>query len=167
LRQFVHLHVHSEFSLLDGAARVGPLAARATALGMPALAVTDHGVMYGVVDFYKACRESGVKPVIGCEVYVAQRTRHDRVPRIDDDPYHLVLLAANEEGYRNLIRLCSLGHLEGFYYKPRVDHELLAAHAKGLIALSACLGGEVPQHLLRDNPEKARETAAFYRDVQG
>jgi len=167
LRQFVHLHVHTEYSLLDGAARIGPLAAKAAAMGMPALAVTDHGVMYGVVDFYKVCRAAGVKPIIGCEVYVARRTRHDRTPRVDDDSFHLTLLATSEEGYRNLIKLCSLAHLEGFYYKPRVDHELLAASSRGLIALSGCLSGELAEYLARDQPELARRTAAFYRDVFG
>jgi DNA polymerase-3 subunit alpha len=167
LRPFVHLHVHSEYSLLDGAARIRPLAEKASRLGMPAMAITDHGVMYGVVDFYEACREVGIRPVIGCEVYVARRSRHDRTPRVDDDPYHLVLLASNEEGYRNLIRLSSLGHLEGFYYKPRVDDELLARHSRGLIALSGCLAGEVVRHLLAGEPGKARERAASYRDIFG
>ena len=167
MRPFVHLHVHTEYSLLDGAARVGPLAERAAALGMPALAITDHGVMYGVVEFYKACKAAGIKPIIGCEVYVARRTRHDRTPRVDDDSFHLTLLATGEEGYRNLIRLCSLGHLEGFYYKPRVDRELLAAHSAGLIALSGCLAGEVAENILKDRPEAAREAATFYREVFG
>ncbi|MEW6032919.1 MAG: DNA polymerase III subunit alpha [Bacillota bacterium] len=167
MRQFVHLHVHSEFSLLDGAARLKGLAEKAAALGLPAMAVTDHGVMYGVVEFYKACRAVGVKPIIGCEVYVARRTRHDRTPRVDDDSFHLTLLAANEEGYRNLVRLCSLGHLEGFYYKPRVDRELLAAHNRGLIALSGCLAGEVAELLARGDVGGAREAAAGYRDIFG
>ncbi len=167
MREFVHLHVHTEYSLLDGAARVGALAAKAAELGQPALAITDHGVMFGVVDFFKACRKAGVKPIIGCEMYVARRSRHDRTPKVDDDQYHLTLLAENEEGYRNLIRLCSAGHLEGFYYKPRVDHELLAAHSRGLIALSGCLSGEVASHLEQGRPEEARKVASFYRDVYG
>ncbi|RJQ11827.1 MAG: DNA polymerase III subunit alpha, partial [Bacillota bacterium] len=167
MRDFVHLHVHTEYSLLDGHARIGPLAEQARALGMPALAITDHGVMYGAVDFYRACSQVGVKPIIGCEVYVARRTRHDRTPKVDDDSFHLTLLAASPKGYRNLISLCSAGHLEGFYYKPRVDHEILAAHAEGLIALSGCLSGEVAEHLFRDQPGKANETAAFYRDIFG
>ncbi len=167
MREFVHLHVHTEFSLLDGAARVKPLAAKAKAMGMPALAITDHGVMYGVVDFYKACQATGIKPLIGCEVYVARRTRRDRAPRVDDDSFHLTLLATGEEGYRNLIRLCSMAHLEGFYYKPRVDHELLAAHSGGLIALSGCLSGEVAEHFLRGQPDLATKTAALYRDIFG
>ena len=164
---FVHLHVHTEFSLLDGAARIKPLVARTKELGMPALAITDHGVMYGVVDFYQACQAAGVKPLIGCEVYVARRTRHDRTPRVDDDSFHLTLLAESEEGYRNLIRLCSAGHLEGFYYKPRVDHELLAANCRGLIALSGCLSGEVAEHFYRGRPGEAQRVASLYRDIFG
>jgi DNA polymerase-3 subunit alpha len=167
LRQFVHLHVHSEYSLLDGAARIEALAAKAANLGMPAMAVTDHGVMYGVVDFYRACRSAGVRPIIGCELYVARRTRHDRTPRVDDDSYHLTLLATGDTGYRNLIKLCSLGHLEGFYYKPRVDHELLAAYSEGLIALSGCLAGELAEALSQGQTEAARKTASLYRDIFG
>lgn len=167
MREFVHLHVHTEYSLLDGASRVEPLAAKAKAFGMPALAITDHGVMYGVVDFFNACNDVGIKPLIGCEVYVARRTRHDRAPRVDDDSFHLTLLATSGEGYRNLIRLCSTAHLEGFYYKPRVDHELLAAHSGGLIALSGCLSGEVAEYFLRGQPDLAKKTAALYRDVFG
>jgi DNA polymerase-3 subunit alpha len=167
LPDFVHLHVHTEFSLLDGAARIQPLVARAKELGMPALAITDHGVMYGVIDFYEACRSAGVKPITGCEVYVARRTRKDRTPRVDDDSFHLTLLAENEEGYRNLIRLCSAGHLEGFYYKPRVDHELLAQHSRGIIALSGCLSGEVAEHFYHSRPGAARQAATVYRDIFG
>jgi len=167
LREFVHLHVHSEYSLLDGAARVEFLPVKAKELGQPALAITDHGVMYGVVEFYKHCQANDVKPIIGCEVYVARRTRFDKTPRLDEDSYHLTLLARNEEGYRNLIRLCSLGHLEGFYHKPRVDRDLLAANAKGLIALSGCLSGVVADPLFRAQPDAAREAASFYRDVFG
>ena len=167
MREFVHLHVHSEYSLLDGAARVEFLPVKAKALGQPALAITDHGVMYGVVEFYKHCQATGVKPIIGCEVYVARRTRFDKAPRLDEDSYHLTLLAQNEEGYRNLIRLCSLGHLEGFYHKPRVDRDLLAANAKGLVALSGCLSGVVAEPLFRAQPDAAREAASFYRDVFG
>ncbi len=166
-RGFVHLHVHSEYSLLDGACRVEELAARAAAFGMPALALTDHGVMYGAVEFYKACREAGVRPILGCEVYVAPRSRFQREARVDDDLHHLILLAADGEGYRNLVRLVSLASLEGFYYKPRVDKELLAAHSRGLIALSACLGGEVPKRLLRGDREGARRAAGEYADIFG
>jgi len=164
---FVHLHVHSEYSLLDGVARVEALAQEAARQGCKALAVTDHGVMYGVVDFYRACRDHGVKPIIGSEVYVAQRSRHDRVPGQDDDPYHLVLLARNETGYRNLVKLVSRAFIEGFYYKPRVDRELLQEHAEGLVALSSCLAGEIPRAVLSGQKKEARERAAFYRDLFG
>lgn len=164
---FVHLHVHTEYSLLDGAARIGQLAGAARDFGMSAVAITDHGVMYGAVDFYEACRKKGVKPIIGCEVYVAQRTRHDRAPNLDDSPYHLVLLAENPDGYRNLIKLVSLGFAEGFYYKPRIDRELLERHRGGLIALSACLAGEVATRFLTGDESGARASALYYRDLFG
>lgn len=164
---FVHLHVHSEYSLLDGAARLEELVEAAASLGMPALALTDHGVMYGVVDFYKAAKARGIKPILGCEVYVAPRSRFDREPHRDNFQYHLVLLAENEVGYRNLMALVSAAYLEGFYYKPRVDKELLARHREGLIALSSCLAGEIPTLLLNDQEEKAFEVASWYREVFG
>jgi DNA polymerase-3 subunit alpha len=167
VQDFVHLHVHSHFSLLDGLCPVEDLARRAAELGMPALALTDHGAMHGVIDFYKACRHEGIRPIIGCEVYVAQRTRQDRLPRQDDDPYHLVLLAEDARGYRNLVQLTSRGFLEGFYYRPRVDRELLAAHAEGIVALSGCVAGELPRLLRSGNAERARQVAAFYRDLYG
>jgi len=132
---------------------------------MPALAISDHGVMYGVVDFYKACKEAGIKPIIGCEVYVAPRTMYDRTPRMDDNLYHLVLLAESPEGYRNLMKLVSLGYTDGFYYKPRVDKEALARHSKGIIALSGCIAGEVAAKILAGEPKKARQSAADYRDI--
>lgn len=139
---FVHLHVHTEYSLLDGAARIKQLVNKAAQLNMPALAITDHGVMYGVIDFYKACKKAGIKPIIGCEVYVAPNRRTERVPGRDDNNRHLILLAENQEGYQNLLKLVSQAHIDGFYYKPRVDKELLREHNKGLIALSACLAGK-------------------------
>ena len=145
---FVHLHVHSEYSLLDGACRIDGLVARAKALGQTAVAVTDHGVMYGAVDFYRAAKQEGIKPIIGCEVYVAPRTRFDRVHEVDDRPYHLVLLCRNEQGYRNLSALVSRSFTEGFYGKPRVDWELLTRYHEGIIALSACLAGQLPRLLL-------------------
>lgn len=166
-RPFVHLHVHSEYSLLDGAGRLEELVEAAVSLGMPALALTDHGVMYGVVDFYKAAKSRGLKPILGCEVYVAPRSRFDKEPHRDDFQYHLVLLAENETGYRNLVALVSAAYLEGFYYKPRVDKELLARHREGLIALSSCLAGEIPTLLLNGQEEKAYKTAAWYREVFG
>ena len=164
---FVHLHNHTCYSLLDGASNIDKLVARAKNLDMPALAITDHGVMYGVIDFYKACKKQGIKPIIGCEVYVASHTRFDKRPHIDDSPYHLVLLAKDMTGYKNLIRLVSKAWLEGFYYRPRVDRELLAAYSQGLIALSSCLAGEIPSLLLEDRYQEAKETALWYRDIYG
>ncbi len=164
---FVHLHVHSEYSLLDGAARIRDLTARAAELGMTSLALTDHGVMYGAVPFYKSCLKHGIKPIIGCEMYMTAGSRADKGTRKDNPIYHLILLAKNETGYRNLMKLCSIGHLEGFHYKPRIDHEALARHSDGLICLSSCLQGEVAQHLLYDRPEEARRAALRYRSAFG
>jgi DNA polymerase-3 subunit alpha len=164
---FTHLHLHSEYSLLDGAARIKGAVASAKAMGMPALAITDHGVMYGVVDFYKACLKAEIKPVLGCEVYVAPRSMSDRVPRVDDSYYHLVLLAENDEGYHNLLNIVSLGFTKGFYYKPRVDKETLARYNKGLIALSGCIGGEIAQKILAGENEQARQAAEQYHDIFG
>jgi DNA polymerase-3 subunit alpha len=164
---FTHLHVHSEYSLLDGAARITDLVDRAAELGMTALALTDHGVMYGAVAFYKACRARGIKPIIGCEAYYTSGSRRDKGPRQDNPIYHLILLARNMEGYRNLMRLTSIAHLEGYHYKPRIDREVLERHAEGLIALSACLGGEVAQHLLNGRYEQAKQAAERYRDIFG
>ncbi|QYR20400.1 DNA polymerase III subunit alpha [Paenibacillus sp. sptzw28] len=164
---FVHLHVHSEYSLLDGAVRIRDLTARAKELGMKGLALTDHGVMYGAIPFYKACREQGIQPIIGCEVYLTTGSRFEKGARKDNPTYHLILLAKNETGYRNLMKLTSIGHLEGFHYKPRIDLESLAAHAEGLVCLSSCLKGEVSQHLLYDRPEQARKSALRYREMFG
>ena len=167
MRPFAHLHVHTEYSLLDGFCRVDKLAEAAAQLGMPAVAMTDHGAMYGAVDFYKACFTAGVKPLIGSELYMAQRTRHDRVPKQDDDPYHLTVLAMDQGGYRNLVRLVSLGFTEGLYYKPRVDEELLTRHHEGLIVLSGCIAGQIPRLLQAGHPDEARALAAHYRDLLG
>jgi DNA polymerase-3 subunit alpha len=164
---FVHLHVHTEYSLLDGAGKVKKAAARAAELGMPSLAITDHGVMYGVIDFYKAAKNNGIKPIIGCEVYVAPRGRFDRDPRKDSKQHHLVLLARTNEGYKNLMELVSRGFSEGFYYKPRVDHELLSRYNRGLIALSACIAGEIPMALLENRDEDARRVLSFYQETFG
>ena len=144
---FTHLHLHTEFSLLDGACRIKELAKRVKALGQDSVAITDHGTMYGVIDFYRACKAEGIKPIIGCEVYVAPRTRFDRVHELDSNSSHLVLLCRDETGYRNLSYLVSMAYTEGFYIKPRIDMELLKQHKEGLIALSACLGGEIPKRL--------------------
>ncbi|HHV77726.1 MAG TPA: DNA polymerase III subunit alpha [Syntrophothermus lipocalidus] len=167
MQGFVHLHTHSEYSLLDGAVRVSSLVKRAKELGMPALAITDHGVLYGVIDFYKQARKAGIKPIIGCEVYVAPRHRFDRTPKVDDALYHLTLLCENQDGYRNLVQMVSKAFLEGFYYKPRVDKELLEQHGRGLIALSGCIAGEVPELLLAGNYEEARAVAGYFREVFG
>ena len=164
---FVHLHVHTEYSLLDGACRIPRLMERVKALGQEAVAITDHGTMYGVVDFYKAAKAAGVKPIIGCEVYVAPRTRFDKEHDRDKHPYHLILLCRNEEGYRNLSHMVSQSYTEGFYVRPRIDKELLRAHSGGLIALSACLSGEVPRLLLGGNYDAARQAALEMRELFG
>lgn len=164
---FVHLHVHTEYSLLDGACRIERLAGHLKSIGQDSIAITDHGVMYGVIDFYKECKANGIHPVIGCEVYVAPRTRFDKVHRVDTSPYHLVLLCENQEGYQNLIKLVSAGFIEGFYSKPRVDKELLRKHHQGLIALSACLAGEVPRRLQARDYEAAKQAALEYQEIFG
>ena len=167
MSNFVHLHIHSEFSLLDGANRIKDLPVRAKELGMDSIAITDHGVMYGVIDFYKACKKEGVKPIIGCEVYVAPRSRMQKEPGIDNHYYHLILLAKNNEGYKNLSKLVSLGFVEGYYYKPRIDRDILEKYHEGLICLSACLAGEVNQALLNGQTEKAEKIALWHKSVFG
>ncbi len=162
---FVHLHVHSEFSLLDGANRIKDIPARAKELGMKSIAITDHGVMYGVIDFYKACKKEGIKPIIGCEVYVAPRSRFDKEGQIDKEYSHLILLAKDNQGYKNLSKLVSIGFVDGYYYKPRIDLEVLEKYHEGLIALSACLAGSVNQAILAGNMEKAISTAKWFKDV--
>ena len=166
---FVHLHLHTEFSLLDGACRIAKLVERVKELGQEAVAITDHGCMYGVIDFYKACKAAGIKPIIGCEVYVAPRgrTRFQKVHEFDSAFTHLVLLCRNQEGYRNLSYLVSQAYLEGFYIKPRIDWDLLREHAGGLIACSACLAGELPRLLMAGEYEKAKETALEMRELFG
>ena len=163
---FVHLHIHSEFSLLDGANRIKDLPVRAKELGMKAMAITDHGVMYGVIDFYKACKKEGIKPIIGCEVYVASRTRFDKEPQ-DKKYYHLILLAKNIKGYQNLSKLVSLGFTEGYYYKPRIDLEILEKYHEGIICLSGCLAGSVSQAILNGNIEEAENVAKWHKNVFG
>ncbi len=165
---FVHLHVHSDFSLLDGAASVKKLVAKAAEFGQSALALTDHGNMFGAVTFYKACNEKGIKPIIGCEVYVAVGSRFEKKEAADGKKYyHLVLLAKNETGYRNLMLLCSKGYTEGMYYKPRIDEDLLSRHSDGLVCLSGCISGELPALLLRGEIEKAEDLARRYRNMFG
>ncbi len=164
--EFVHLHVHTEYSLLDGLARVPQLVGQAKKMGMPALAVTDHGAMYAAIEHYQAAKEAGLRPIVGCEVYVAPGSRLDRT-KSEGSAHHLVLLATNEQGYRNLVQLVTAGHLEGFYYKPRVDRELLERHHEGLIAMSACPSGELGRAILAGDLAGARETADWYHQVCG
>lgn len=164
---FTHLHLHTEYSLLDGACRINELIEAVKAKGQSAVAITDHGVMYGVIDFYKAAKAAGIKPIIGCECYVAARSRFDKVHGLDNERYHLILLCKNEIGYKNLIAMVSKSWTEGFYTKPRIDRDLLEKHHEGLIALSACLAGEVPRALSRGDYEGAKQTALWYNDVFG
>lgn len=164
---FVHLHVHSEYSLLDGACRIPKLIEQVKAMGQTAVALTDHGVMYGAYPFYEAARNAGIRPILGCEVYVAKRTRHDREHLLDRKSYHLILLCENQKGYQNLVKLISLASLDGFYQKPRVDWELLSRYHEGLICLSGCLAGEVAQKLAGDDYTGAKETALRYRTLFG
>jgi DNA polymerase-3 subunit alpha len=167
MSDFVHLHLHTEFSLLDGACRIGELLGRAVELGMPALAVTEHGNMFSAVAFHDEARKRGIKPILGCEVYVAPGNRTDRTGQPGETANHLVLLAETQEGFQNLIKLVSSGYTEGFYYKPRIDKALLAEHARGLIGLSSCLKGEVATGLRTDQVRKAREAAGTYQDILG
>jgi DNA polymerase-3 subunit alpha len=164
---FVHLHTHTEYSLLDGAARIKDLVAEAARLGQPAVSITDHGVLYGAVEFVAEATAAGVTPIIGCEAYMAPRSRHDKEGRADRDPNHLVLLARDGTGYRNLVSLVSASHLEGYYYKPRIDKELLARHSEGLICLSACIGGELPQAILRGDMDAAESVARQHMEIFG
>jgi DNA polymerase III subunit alpha len=166
---FVHLHLHTEYSLLDGACRMDRLMDKAHDLKFPALAITDHGAMYGVIEFYQAARNKGIKPIIGCEVYVAPGSRFDKKTSAGgrDVYHHLVLLARDEAGYQNLIKLTTAAHLEGYYYKPRIDKELLAAHRQGLIALSGCLAGEIPELIQKDQLPRAREVVDWFKQTLG
>src|SRR2546422_489872 len=166
---FVHLHLHTEYSLLVGACRLDRLMDKAHELKFPALAVTDHGVLYGAVDFYQAAQEKGVKPIIGCEVYVAPGSRFEKKTSSGgrDVYHHLVLLAKDEMGYKNLTRLATAAHLEGYYYKPRIDKELLAAHKEGLIALSGCLASEIPEWIQKDQLPKARDAIDWFKQTLG
>ena len=165
--KFTHLHVHSHYSLLDGLPKIGDLLSKCEELKMDSVALTDHGTMYGIVEFYKKAEQKGIKPIIGSEVYVARKTRFDKEPRIDDKQFHLILLVKNRTGYENLIKLTTKAWLEGFYYKPRVDKELLRKHSEGLIALSACIKGEIAQAIIKGHPEKAEELAKEYEEIFG
>ena len=164
---FVHLHVHSEFSLLDGLSRIGEMTQRVADQGMPALALTDHGSMYGVIPFYAAAKKAGIKPIIGLEAYVAPRGMTDKEGKQDADYHHMILLAKDDVGYKNLLALTTASHLEGYYYKPRIDKELLAKHSAGLIGTSACLGGEVLKRLGQGDEQAAAKAAMEYRDILG
>jgi len=166
-RNFVHLHTHSHYSLLDGLPKVDALVKRAKELGMPALALTDHGVLYGAVEFFKKAKHAGIKPILGVEMYIATRSMQDRDPKLDSRRFHIVLLAKNMTGWRNLLALVSTAHIEGFYYKPRIDKELLRKHSDGLIALSGCLSGEIPKAILNSDLKKAEQLIAEYRDIFG
>ena len=160
-----HLHVHTEYSMLDGLARLDPLIKRASELGMKSLAITDHGGLYGAIDFYRAAKDSGVKPIIGCEMYVTTKSRHDKDP--SDPIHHLTVLAKNMEGYKNLVKLVTTSHLEGYYKKPRVDHELLEKYSGGLAVLSGCPSGEVPSLITDGRIDEAINRANWYREVFG
>ncbi|RME90697.1 MAG: DNA polymerase III subunit alpha [Anaerolineae bacterium] len=164
---FAHLHVHTEYSLLDGFSKIDKLIARVKEMGMPAVAITDHGTMYGVIEFYREAQKAGIKPIIGMEAYMAARGMRDRDPKLDKKSYHLLLLAENETGYRNLLKLASLAQLEGFYYYPRIDKETLAAHSEGLICTTGCMSAEIPRALLEENPEEAVRRMNWYYDVFG
>lgn len=167
MSNFIHLHVHTQYSLLDGAAEINHLLRKVKELGMPAVAITDHGVMYGCLKFYQQALKCGVKPILGCEIYVAPRRLNDKVAKMDENPSHLVLLAENNEGYRNLLKLVSIAHLEGFYYKPRVDLETLQRYSQGLIALSACLNGVIARPLMENRAETAKELILRYQEIFG
>ena len=163
---FAHLHVHSGYSLLDGSAKIHELIGRTKELGMESIAITDHGAMYGAIDFYKEAKKQGIKPIIGCEVYVAHRTRFDK-ENLDRRSTHLVLLAKNMTGYQNLIKIVSSAYIEGFYRRPRIDFDLLREHAEGLIGLSACLAGGVSRLILQGQYEQAKEVAYLYEEILG
>ncbi len=167
MSKFTHLHVHSHYSLLDGLSKIDELLDYVKESGMDSVALTDHGVLYGAVEFYKKAKKKGIKPIIGCEVYVAYEGLEQKRPGIDDKKYHLILLAKNEKGYKNLVKLVSKAHLEGFYYKPRIDEELLARHSEGLIALSACIQGKIPHLFIANKPEEAEKTALKYQKIFG
>ena len=166
MRAYVPLHLHSEYSLLDGSTRISSLIAHAKANEMPACAITDHGSMYAAVEFYRKAKEEGLKPIIGCEIYIVDGNIKEKNPARSHNN-HLVLIAKNKEGYKNLVKLASIAQIDGFYYKPRINHKLLEEYHNGLICLSACLGGELSQYLLKNQFDKARELAGFYKNLFG
>ena len=164
---FVHLHLHTEYSLLDGSIRMKELMKKAAEYQMPAVAMTDHGNLFGAIEFYQEAQRAGVKPIIGCEVYIAPGSHKDRPPSRRESAYHFTLLAENETGYHNLVKLVTTAHLDGFHYAPRIDREMLAARSEGLIGLSGCLAGEINSAIQANNIEKAKQSAAEYRDIFG
>src|SRR5439155_20744320 len=164
---FVHLHLHTEYSLLDGAIRIRELMKKAAEFKMPAVAMTDHGNLYGAIEFYQEAQRAGVKPIVGCEAYIAPGSHKDRPNSMRESAYHFTLLARDDTGYHNLVKLISTAHLDGFHYRPRIDKKLLAAHSSGLIALSGCLAGEINSALQVDQVDKAKQVAAEYRDILG
>lgn len=164
---FTHLHLHTQYSLLDGFVRIEDLITTVKELGMSSIAITDHGAMFGVPMFYDCCKKEGIKPIIGCEVYISRRSMRDKEAKIDTEPYHLILLAKNNTGYKNLMKIVSAGYIEGFYYRPRVDKDYLKLHSEGLIALSACLAGEIPSYIVAENIDKAKEAAREYIEIFG
>ncbi|MBA3873651.1 MAG: DNA polymerase III subunit alpha, partial [Anaerolineae bacterium] len=166
-QNFVHLHVHTEYSLLDGLSRIDKLVDRAKELNMPSLAITDHGTMFGVMEFYRAAKSAGIKPIIGVESYLARRSMRDRDAKLDKRPYHMLLLAKNQVGYKNLLKLASAAQLDGYYYRPRIDRELLAKHSEGLIATSGCLAAQIPTAIMEGRDDEARELIGWYQEVFG
>src|SRR5437867_2390700 len=166
MSKFTHLHVHTEYSLLDGMSKIRPLAEQAREMGMDSLAITDHGAMHGAIEFYLACKDVGIKPIIGVEAYVAQKDHRGRTAE-EKSPYHVVLLAKNEAGYKNLMQLTTKAHLDGFYYKPRMDRELLEQYHEGLIVLSGCPNSELSRAILDGRTDDARATALWYKEVFG
>src|SRR3989339_1953545 len=165
--KFVHLHAHSHYSLLDGLSKIGELVKKAKETGMDSMAITDHGALYGAIEFYQKAKKAGIKPIIGCEMYVTENMRDKQPTSNRRDYFHLVLLAKNNTGYQNLIKLVTASHLEGFYYKPRIDKNLLRRHSEGLIALSACLGGELSRAILANKHDKAKKIALEYSEILG
>ena len=165
--KFTHFHVHSQYSILDGAASIPGLIEKAKADGMPALSLTDHGNMFGIKLFYDTCRQKGIKPILGCEAYVARVSRFNKEKPIDRSGEHLIVLAKNLTGYRNLVKLCSAAFVDGYYYRPRIDKELLEKHHEGLIISSACLGGEIDQKIMAGDLAGAEAAALWYKDLFG
>src|SRR3972149_2089493 len=165
--RFVHLHNHTQYSLLDGLSKIPQLVKTVKDLGMDAVAMTDHGVMYGAIEFYKTCRDAGIKPIIGVEMYVAKRSHKDKEGKLDSEPYHLTVLAKNYAGYLNLMKLVTIAHCSGYYYRPRVDKELLKQYHEGLIALSGCPSGELIRSLSSKDPKKAEEIIKTYLEIFG